>query len=148
MAFLVRSIHVGSVTFILGGAILLLIIFYLNRSGPLSSSDVALKLMAAYEYGFWAAMGLIVATGVGNVAHFGDGLPDFDSAWGQRFTLKLALVGVLLFVSAVRVLALYLVSSTPAELRPGRVATLEGLYGGTAVIALGVMGLAVAMAHF
>ena len=75
MAFLVRTIHVGSVSFILGGAILLLIVFYLNRTAPLSSTDVVLKLMQAYEYGFWAAMGLIVATGIGNVAHFGAGLP-------------------------------------------------------------------------
>ena len=148
MAFLVRGIHVGSVTFILGGAILLILVFYLNRSTPIGPTDVMLKLMQAYEYGFWAAMGLIVATGIGNVAHFGDGLPGLSSEWGQRFTVKLALVGVLLLVSSVRVLALYLVSSTPAELRPSRVANLEGLYGATAVIAAGAMGLAIAMAHF
>src|SRR5688572_19856931 len=148
MAFLVRSIHVGSVSFILGGAILLLIVFYLHRTAPLSSSDVVLKLMQAYEYGFWAAMGLIVATGVGNLAHFGEGLPDPESDWGRQFTLKLALAGVLLLVSSVRVLALYLVSSTPAEQRPPRLATLEGLYGGTAVLAVGAFGLAVSMAHF
>jgi putative copper export protein len=100
MAFVVRSIHVGSVTFILGGALLLVLVFYFHRSGPLSSSDVILKLMEAYEYGFWAAMGLIVATGVGNVAHFGDSLPGLDSTWGARFSLKLALVGVLLALSA------------------------------------------------
>lgn len=149
MAFLVRSIHVGSVTFVLGGALLLVLIFYLNRSTPLSSTDVLLKLMEAYEYGFWAATGLIVATGIGNIAHFGDGLPGVDSTWGGRFALKLALVGVLLALSAVRVLALHLVSGMPPELRSGaRIANLQGLYGATAVIATGAGALAIAMAHF
>lgn len=149
MAFLVRSIHVGSVTFILGGALLLVLVFYLNRSGPLSSSAVLLKLMEAYEYGFWAAMGLIVATGVGNVAHFGDGLPGLESTWGLRFSLKLALVGVLLALSAVRVLALYLVSSTPPEHRTGvAISRLQGLYGASAIVVAGAGGLAIAMAHF
>ena len=45
--------------------------------------------MQAYEYGFWAAIGLIVATGVGNLAHFGEGLPGPESDWGRQFTLKL-----------------------------------------------------------
>jgi hypothetical protein len=138
MAFLVRSVHVGSVSFILGGAILLLIVFTLHRSAPMSSTEVLLKLMEAYEYGFWAAMGLIVATGVGNVAHFGDGLPGLD----------FALAGVLLALSAVRVLALHLVSSTPPGHRASAVARLEGLYGATAVTAIGAAGLAIAMAHF
>ncbi len=149
MAFLVRGIHVGSVTFVLGGALLLVLVFYLNRSGPLTSTDVLLKLMEAYEHGFWAAMGLIVATGVGNVAHFGDGLPGTESTWGARFFLKLVLVGVLLAISAVRVLALYLVTSTPPEHRGrARLANLQGLYSATAVIATGAGALAIAMAHF
>ena len=148
MAFLVRTIHVGSVTFILGGAILLLIVFYLHRSGPLSSTDVVLKLMEAYEYGFWAAMGLVVATGVGNIAHFGDGLPGLESTWGGRFVAKLGVVGVLLALSAVRVLALHLVSAAPPELQRFRVGALEGMYGATAALGLGAGGLAIALAHF
>jgi hypothetical protein len=114
----------------------------------LSSADVLLKLMEAYEYGFWAAMGFIVATGVGNIAHFGDGLPGLHSTWGLRFSLKLALVGVLLAVSAVRVLALSLVSSTPSEHRARALANLKGLYGATAALITGAGGLAIAMAHF
>lgn len=149
MAFLVRSVHVGSVTFILGGALLLVVVFYLHRTGPLTSTDVLLKLMEAYEYGFWAAIGLTVAPGVGNVAHFGDGLPGPDSTWGVRFTIKLALVAVLLALSAVRVLALHLVTRTPPEHRSGlRIANLQGLYGATAVVANGAGAVAIAMAHF
>ncbi len=72
MAFLVRSIHVGSASFILGGAILLIIVFYVFRSEQAASTTVLIKLMQAYELGFWAAMGLIVATGIGNIAHFGE----------------------------------------------------------------------------
>jgi putative copper export protein len=148
MAFLVRSIHVGSVSFTLGGALLLLIVFAIHRSAPKSSTEVLIKLMEAYEYGFWAAMGLVVATGVGNLAHFGDGLPGINTDWGQRFSLKLVLVGVLLALSAVRVLALHLVSSTPPGHRAARCPALEGLHGATAVMVTGAMGLAVAMAHF
>ena len=148
MAFFVRTIHVGSVSFILGGAILLLIVFYLHRTAPPASSEILVRLMQAYEYGFWAALGLIVATGVGNVAHFGEGLPGADSQWGRQFTLKLALVGVLLLVSCVRILALYLLSNASPQQRPASLSQIKGLYGGTAVLIIGAFGLAVSMAHF
>src|SRR5262245_19099605 len=128
MAFLVRTIHVGSASFMLGGAILLIIAFLLLRHDQSASTAIMLKLMQAYEYGFWAAIGLIVATGVGNIAHFGDALPGPETTWGQRFTIMLALVGLLMAVSAVRAFSLHLLTASPS---PTRVAMslLEGLYG-------------------
>lgn len=148
MAFLVRGIHVGSVTFVLGGALLLILVFYFMRSEQLSSTAVLLKLMQAYEFGFWAAIGLLAATGIGNIAHFGDALPAPDSAWGGRFLLKMYLVLMLMLLSAIRVIALHLVTVAPPQIQSRRIGTLEGLYGATAALAAAIGGTAVALAHF
>lgn len=147
MAFLVRSIHTGSAAFILGGAILLIIAFYLVRSEQVSSTAVMLKLMQAYEYGFWAAMGLMVATGVGNLGHFGEFLPDPETGWGARFLMKMYLLAFLLALSAVRFMALHLLTSAPPEQQRTRVGVMQSLYGMTAVLALAIGGFAVSLAH-
>ncbi len=147
MAFLVRSLHVGSASFVLGGAILLIIVFYLSRSDSLSTS-VMLKLMQAYEWGFWAAMGLIVATGIGNVAYLGAAIPGAESEWGMKFLAKLGLFAALLLLSAVRVMVIQLVKGAASVPVPARVSTLQGLYVATTALTVGVGGLAVSMVHF
>ena len=92
MSYLIRLLHVGTASFLIGGAILILILYFRSRSQP-GTEDWRwlLDAMSAYEWGFWAAIGLIVATGIGNIGAFGDGLPDPDSTWGRDFTAKLSL---------------------------------------------------------
>ena len=146
MAFLVRWVHVTAVSIILGGALLLFILFLvLGRRHD--NRRVLLDLMQAYEWSFWGAVGLAVMTGVGNLGHFGASLPERDTEWGRELTLKLGLVGVLLALSTVRSLSLALVQLRP-EARQSIPRSLQGLYGATSVVVAGIIGVAVALAHF
>lgn len=148
MAFLIRTIHVGSAAFILGGAVLLILVFFVAREQRATNARWQLTLMQAYEWGFWGAVGLIVATGVGNLGHFGKALPAPSSDWGHHLTTKLALVAALLLYSMVRCMALFVALNPEAGLGRQRLRSLQMLYTGTAVLAMGVVGIAVALAHF
>src|SRR5262245_17937327 len=92
MSYLVRFIHVGSASFLVGATTLLLILLLLSKvRGDHEHDRWLLELMAAYEWGFWVCIGLIAATGLGNVGAFHDGLPEPDSEWGRDFTVKLSI---------------------------------------------------------
>lgn len=147
MSYLIRLVHVGSASFIFGGAALIfisLIVWSRHSSGLVPP---LLDLMAAYEWGFWACIGLLIATGVGHLAHFGAALPGPKSDWGETFVVKMLLVFVFLFFSAIRSISLTLVQSGAGK-TPRNLATLKNLYGATAVLIAGVLGLAVSLAHF
>jgi putative copper export protein len=146
MAFLVRWLHVSSASFLLGGALLLFILFQVSKRRG-ADRQTMLDLMQAYEWASWGAIGLIVMTGVGNLGHFGAGLPARDSDWGRDFTLKLALVGFFLAFSAVRSLSVVLVQTQPEPSRRLPPA-LQGMYGATALFIVAILGVAVALAHF
>ena len=106
-----------------------------------------LDLMQAYEWASWAAIGLVIMTGVGNLGHLGDALPDPGSEWGRELTMKLGLVGVFLVFSAVRSLSVTLAQLQP-ESRRGVPPALQGMYAATAVFVAAVVGVAIALAHF
>ena len=145
MAFAIRWLHVTSAAFLFGGALLLFILFLVSKRRA-ADRRTLLDLMQAYEWASWGAIGLIVVTGVGNLGHFGAGLPNPDSEWGREFTLKLALVGLFLAFSAVRSLSVALL-----ELRPeasGVPSGLQGMYAATSVFVAAILGVAVALAHF
>jgi hypothetical protein len=146
MAFLIRWVHVTAVSFLFGGALLLFILF-LILGRRRAERRMLLELMQAYEWTSWAAIGFIVMTGVGNLGHFGESLPERDSEWGREFTLKLGLVGAFLAISAVRSLSVALEQLRP-ESRRGLPSGLQGLYGATAVLVAAIVGVAVALAHF
>jgi hypothetical protein len=146
MAFAIRWLHVTSAAFLFGGALLLFILFLVSKRRA-ADRRTLLDLMQAYEWASWGAIGLIVATGAGNLGHFGAALPDPASEWGREFTLKLALVGVFLAFSAVRSLSVALLELRPESPR-GVPSGLQGMYAATAVFVAAILGAAVALAHF
>lgn len=151
VSFVVRWLHVSSVAFVFGGALLIFILLRLTRGQrDASARRLLFDLMRAFEWGSWASLGVVVATGVGNLGRFGDGLPDAGSEWGREFTVKMALVVAFLLFSAVRTLAVVVAAARPEDDALSRRAerNLGGLYGATAVFVAGIAGVAIALAHF
>jgi uncharacterized membrane protein len=149
MAFLVRWLHVTAVAFVFGGALLIFILLYFasgNRDA--SARRMVFDLMRAFEWGSWASLGVVVATGVGNLAHFGEGLPEPEDRWGKQLVLKLGLVAAFLLFSVVRTLTVTNAASRPIEEAPKHQRTLGSLYGVTAAAIASIVGVAVALAHF
>ncbi len=149
MAFLVRWLHVSAVAFVFGGALLIFVLLYFasgNRDA--SARRMIFDLMRAFEWGSWASLGIVVATGVGNLGHFGEALPDSEDGWGKQLMLKLSLVVVFLLFSVVRTLAVASAASRPIEEAPKHQRTLGSLYGVTAAAIGSIVGVAVALAHF
>jgi hypothetical protein len=151
MSLLLRWLHVSSVAFVFGGALLIFILLQIaqpNRDA--SAQRMLFDLLRAFEWGSWASLGFVVATGIGNLGHFGEGLPEPRSEWGREFTVKLGLVAVFLVFSALRTLSVAIAASQ-AEAVPlsrGAQRNLTGLYGATAVFVAAIAGIAVALAHF
>jgi hypothetical protein len=146
MAFLVRWVHVAAVSFLFGGALLLFLLFLVLRKRD-ADRRTLLQLMQTYEWASWGAIGLVVMTGVGNLGHFGESLPERESEWGREFSLKLGLAGVFLAFSVVRSFGVALTQlrlDTASRLPPA----LLGMYGTTAVLVASIVGVAVALAHF
>ena len=150
MSLLVRWLHVTSVAFVFGGALLIFILLHFaSANRDTSARRVVYDLMRAFEWGSWASLGIVVATGVGNLAHFGEGLPEPDSEWGREFTLKMVLVLAFLAFSAVRTLAVTTVTNLPEDKQAPRAQRRLGtLYGVTAALVASIVAVAVALAHF
>ena len=86
-----------------------------------TSSETALR----YEQVFWAAAGVLVMTGIGNLGAFGVSLLEPSTAWGTTLVAKLWLVAALIVMSLPRSLIVaLLVSQTDAKHRPA-----TGLHG-------------------
>jgi hypothetical protein len=101
-----------------------------------------ITIAVRYEQIFWAGIGVLVMTGIGNLGAFGLALPSPSTAWGETFVAKLWFIGVLIVLSLPRSLIV-----ARARRGSGDVRALRALYPlTTAVIAL-VAGLAVWLAH-
>jgi putative copper export protein len=148
MTFLVRYVHVGAAAFVLGGVLLVVALLWLRLRQADQQPSMVLEVLTVYEWGFWLATGLIVATGIGNLGALGEGLPGPETSWGAKLTLKLSLVIIALVVSALRTVALYLVTAADLPLTRRQACNLTSLYGMTAVLIVAVLGLAVSLAHF
>jgi uncharacterized membrane protein len=151
MSFLVRFVHVGAVSFLLGGALLIALLFLFLRSRPVNDAGdgVLLELVKVYEWAFWAAVAMVVITGLGNLGRFGEGLPEPGSEWGQDLMLKLLLVFAFLMVSLVRTFSVALVLLQDAGSQVESCSNgLARLYWLTAALLGGVLASAVALAHF
>lgn len=98
-----------------------------------------------FEWAFWAALGVLVATGVGLVASYGAALPGTDTRWGATLAVKLALVALVAAVSLVR--TMHLVRLGLMTRGSPRVAPLRALYALTASLGLVVLVLAQLLAH-
>jgi hypothetical protein len=125
---------------ILGGALL---VWWLGVRRNGTTAGIVVNVAQRYEWIFWAAIGVQVMTGVGNLGAFGDGLPSPDSAWGTKLIVKLVAVLALAILSVPRTLAVVAMTADTTP-RPGLV---SALYGGTTAIVVGIAGLAVWLAH-
>ena len=96
----IRWAHVAAMAIALGGALLVAVIVFTRRD-----SAGALAAALAYERLFWAAAGVLVMTGVGNLGAFGRTLPEPRTEWGSALTVKLVAVALLLVISLPRTLA-------------------------------------------
>jgi len=95
--FAVRYVHVACIALLAGGAFLLT-----TYSARTAVASQVMSVAVAYEWSFWAAVAIAVATGVGNLGLKGDGLLCANTGWGTALTLKLALVLALFALSLIR----------------------------------------------
>ncbi len=106
-----------------------------------------LRVATVYERAFWAAAGVLVMTGVGNLGAFGAQLPGRDSAWGVTLLAKLALVVALTLLSLPRTLV---VAQVAAIADGGSVRTaplLARLYLATLGALVAILAFAVWLSH-
>jgi len=145
LSLFVRWAHVVGMAAILGGALL---VWWLTAR-PFrtdADGDTRLEIAQRYEWIFWAAIGVQVMTGVGNLGAFGQGLPAPTTAWGLRLTVKLVVVLALALLSLPRTLAVAVLMNRPAA-ESGRSQVVPGLYAATVMLVLVVVVLAVWLAH-
>lgn len=175
LSLLVRWVHVASMALLLGGAVLLWGLSLRAGSLPAAEQDRLLLFVAGrYETFFWAALGLIVITGIGNLGALGLALPAANTAWGGKFVVKLALVLLFVPLSLVRTLLIVrldapvrpapamalpstglMPDAAPMHVQDGidsapaspQVRVLRYVYGGTSLYAVGILLAAVLLAH-
>ncbi|HEV8669159.1 MAG TPA: CopD family protein [Candidatus Limnocylindria bacterium] len=116
MALAIRWLHVAAMSVAFGGAFLVAWLSYRT------SVDRLIETASRYEQAFWAAAGVLVMTGIGNLGAFGENLFEPGTAWGTTFIAKLWLVAALIAVSLPRSLVVALLASQdrpqPVDLRP------------------------------
>ena len=140
LSLFVRWAHVAGMAAILGGALL---VWWLGVRRNRASTATVIEVAERYEWIFWAAIGLQVMTGVGNLGAFGEGLPSSASSWGTKLIVKLVAVLALAVLSLPRTLAVVAMAGG----KQPRAGLLSAFYGGTAAYVVGIAGLAVWLAH-
>lgn len=144
LSFFDRFVHVASMAVMFGGSAVL---FLLARSSLRKNSTELIKSAVKFEGWFWAALGIQVITGIGNLGAFGESLPATNTTWGVEMTIKFGAVLILLLASVVRTLVIALLAGSDLDLHGSMERVLQVAYGGTASFLLGVLFLAVALAH-
>jgi hypothetical protein len=140
LSLFVRWAHVAGMAAILGGALL---VWWMGVRRAGAEARIVVDVAERYEWIFWAAIGVQVMTGVGNLGAFGDALPPSESAWGTKLIVKLVAVLALAILSVPRTMAVVALAGDRTP-QPG---LLPALYGGTTAIVVGIAGLAVWLAH-
>lgn len=139
----VRWLHVLGMAVALGGAVLAWGVAG-RTSGDARGPPLAVA--RTYEVLFWGAAGVLVMTGVGNLGARAPAIPGVDTRWGTILAAKLLAVLGLLGLSLLRTLVVHrvrvLAAGTPVG---GRL--LRAGYGLTALYLLGLLALAVVLAH-
>lgn len=119
-----------------------------DSEGAGESGSGALRLAGHYEWVFWAAMGLLVVTGVGNLGALGP--PGPGTRWGTVLTAKLLVVTAFVLGSFLRTLAVVdlraRASTGPADGADGR-RFCRRAYAATAWSLVAVVALAEVLAH-
>ena len=142
----IRWLHVAAMATAFGGALTVFALTARRRTGALDSALVEVALR--YEFMFWLAAGVLVMTGIGNLAAFGTGLPLSRTDWGMTFVLKLGFVLGLIVLSLPRTLAIARLRRSASRLPTEALrSSLGAMYGGTGVAFAVALGLAVWLAH-
>lgn len=129
---LVRVAHVLAMALVVGGAAL-------AWAAQARGADQARLVARAYEWTFWGAMAVFVATGIGNLGVYGEALPAPTTRWGGRLTLKLALVLTLIVFSGWRALLIARATGAPRALIVA--------YAATMLLSAVIVAVAVVLAH-
>jgi len=137
----IRWLHVAAMAVAFGGSVLVLAVS-MRRT---AESATVVQVAATYEWAFWAAVGVLAMTGIGNLGAFGISLPAPGTDWGRTFELKLMVVLALVLISVPRTLALGMLATTTSAERSVR--TMRRLYGGTSGAFALILALAVTLAH-
>jgi uncharacterized membrane protein len=131
---LIRFLHVTGMAVLLGGAA-----FTWNA---MRAGDRSLAQLVQFEWVFWATMGVMVVTGVGNLGALG--APGPGTRWGTVLTGKLLVVLAFVLASAVRT---FTVLEVRRRDRATAGPTVRRLYAGTAWTLLALVGFAEVLAH-
>ena len=105
--------------------------------------DHVIETAVRYEQVFWAAAGVLVMTGIGNLGAFGVSLLDPRTSWGTTLIVKLWLVAALIIVSLPRSLVVALLASQGEP----RTVDLRPVYTVTTAIFAAIVALAVVLAN-
>jgi hypothetical protein len=132
----IRWLHVAAMAVAFGGAFLVAWLSWRTK-------DDVIETAVRYEQVFWAAAGVLVMTGIGNLGAFGVSLLEPGTSWGTTFIAKLWLVAALILVSLPRSLIVALLVSqagrASADLRP--------VYTTTATMFAVIVALAIVLAN-
>ena len=139
----IRWAHVAAMATAFGGAITVLAQATRPAGDPASA---VLSVAIRYEWMFWAAAGVLVMTGIGNLAAFGADLSAPSTPWGTTLALKLGSVLALVILSLPRTLAVARMSHA-ADTTPPTIVRLRNLYGATTAAFAVILGLAIWLAH-
>lgn len=138
---LVRTAHLFGVLALVGGAAVVWLRLRRERTIPIT-------WLRGYEWLFWGALGVVAATGVGNLGALGP--PGPATTWGQTLLVKLSLLGLLVLGSVPRTVTVVRerAGDTPRRGRHGtRSPLLRRLYGTTALALATLVTLAEVLAH-
>ena len=153
LAFLIRWVHVVSMAFLFGGAVLLWLLSMkskIPRESGNESGKEGLVLAAAekYEWLFWFVIGLIVMTGVGNLGVFGSGIPDRHTVWGWKLAIKLFAVMIFILLSLLRTLLItYLSAVGNRVISVPEQKIVRDIYAGTSLFSAALIFLALSLPH-
>jgi putative copper export protein len=140
----VRWLHVAAMATAFGGA---LTVFALSARPAADDANAVAAVALRYEWVFWAAAGVLVMTGIGNLAAFGVGLSGPSTNWGVTLLVKLGSVLALIVLSLPRTLAVARLGGSAGPITSGAVVRLRNLYGATAGAFAAILALAVWLAH-
>ncbi|WP_255196426.1 CopD family protein [Halorarius litoreus] len=141
----VRLLHVLAMAFVTGGAVVLWLGF--QRARAANETAVVLSTAVGYEWLFWGAMGLVVATGVGNLGALGAGVEGPGTAWGQTLAVKLFVVLLFFLGSVVRTAIVDGIDRVPVAHNAAIRTLLARSYALTALSLGVVVALAEVLAH-
>jgi putative copper export protein len=131
----IRWLHVAAMAVAFGGAFLVAWLSWRTK-------DDVIETAVRYEQVFWAAAGVLVMTGIGNLGAFGASLLEPSTSWGTTLIAKLWLVAVLIVVSLPRSIAVVIASQAGT-----RAVDLRPVYTVTTSIFAAIVALAIVLAN-